>query len=236
MVDVRGILGDVAGLLLVALRSFALTLLFLVLLGLALAAVSYYVLSGHSQLYGVLSALVAFIECVVVGVLLGGKRSIAVTLIHVLRKYQIGSNAVRLIFDRLLGVSAEQTHGERGGWAVQTVERLPLAQAEQRLDDAVHHILQSTTKDRGVTGWLRCRVQTRLTDAVRKLTLARFREEDVQHGGVDLVKVQDDLGGRIDDVLVGKLRGGINLWTVLVLVVLPTQILAMDYIVLAFLK
>jgi len=143
---------------------------------------------------------------------------------------------VRLIFGRLLGVSAAETHGERGVWAVRTVERLPLAQAEQRLDDALHHFVRDTTNDRGVAGWLRRRVRLRLTDAIRTLTLARFRDEHAQHGGVDLVKVQGDLGGRIDGLLIGKLRGGINLWTAIVLVGLPTQILVMDFILLALLK
>jgi hypothetical protein len=236
MPDVREILGDVAGLLLVAVRSFLLTLLFMLLLGVVLAAASYWILSGPHRGYGAIAALVALIECLVVGIILAAKRAVAVTLVHGLHKYQIASAAVRLIFDRLLGVSAERTHGERGGWTTRTVERLPLAQAEKRLDTAIHGIVNAPSDGGGPTGWLQRRVQTRLLGAVHKYTLARFREEQAQHGGVDLAKVQADLGDRIDGLLIGKLRGAINLWMVVALVGLPFQILATDYIALALLK
>ena len=222
--------------LLVGVRSFLLTLLFMLLLGIILAAASYWILSSPHWVYGVVAALVALIECVVVGVVLAGKRAIAVTLVHGLRKYQIGSAAVRLVFGRLLGVTAEEEHGERGGWLTRTAERLPLSQAEKRLDDAVHGILSAPSEGGGMTGWLRRRVQNRLVGTVHKYTLASFREENARYGGVDLAKVQSDLGERIDGMLIGKLRGGINVWTLAVLVGLPAQILALDYVVFAFLK
>jgi len=222
--------------LLLTVRSFLLTLFLMLLLGAALAAASYWILSGPHWVYGLIAALVALAECVIVGVMLAAKRAIGVTLVHGLRKYQLGSKAVRLIFGRLLGVSAEETHGERGGWATRTAERLPLGQAEQRLGDAIRHIVHAPPTNGGATGWIRRRVQVRLLGLVHKFTLARFRDEDAQHGGVDLLKVQDDLGKRIDGLLTGKLRSSINLWTILVLVGLPIQILALDYLVLALLK
>jgi len=46
MITMRGIVRDVAGLLLVAGRSFLLALLFMLLLGGVLAAASYWILSG----------------------------------------------------------------------------------------------------------------------------------------------------------------------------------------------
>ncbi|HEY7315441.1 MAG TPA: hypothetical protein VH643_39290 [Gemmataceae bacterium] len=236
MPDVRGILGDVAGLLLVAVRSFLLTLLFMVLLGVVLAAASYWILSSPHWGYGVIAALVALIECIVVGIILAVKRAVAVTLVHGLHKYQIASAAVRLIFGRLLGVAADETHGERGGWMTRTAERLPLSQAEKRLEKAIHGIVNAPSEGGSPTSWLRRRVQTRLLGAVHKYTLAHFRDEDARHGGVDLVKVQTDLGARIDGIMIRKLRGGINLWTILVLVGLPVQILALAYVVLALVK
>jgi hypothetical protein len=229
-------MGNVAGLLLVAVRSFLLTLLFMLLLGAVLAIASYWILSGPHWVYGVVAALAALGECVILGVVLAAKRAIAVTSIYGLRKYQIGRAAVHLIFGRLLGVTAEEVHGERGGWLARTAERLPLSQAEKRLDEAIHGIINASSEDGGLTGWLRRRVQNRLLGAVHRYTLARFREEDAQHGGVDLVKVQSDLGERIDGMLIGKLRGGINVWTIAVLIGLPGQILAVVYVVFALLK
>ena len=236
MVDLRGAVGNIAGLLTVAVRSFLLTLLFLLLLGVVLAVASYWILSGRYWVYGLVAALVALVECVIVGVVLAAKRAVAVTLVHGLHKYEIGRGAVRLLFGRLLGVTAEEVHGQRGGWVTRTAERLPLAQAEERLNEAVQGIVEAPVEGGGPTGWLRRRVQIRLLCTVHKYTLAHFREEDARHGGVDLVKVQSDLGERMDGMLIGKLRGGINGWTIAVLVGLPAQILALDYVVLALLK
>ena len=236
MINMRGTMGNVAGLLLVTVRSFLLTLLFMLLLGVVLAIASYWILSASHWVYGVVAALVALFECIAVGIILATKRAIAVTLLDGLHKYQIGSAAVRLIFGRLLGVSATENHGERGGWLTRTVERLPLAEAERRLDEAIHGLVNAPSEGGGQTSWLRRRVQNRLLSTVYKYTLAHFRAEHAQHGGVDLVKVQGDLGERIDGMLIGKLRGGINVWTVAVLIGLPGQILALDYVVLALLK
>jgi uncharacterized membrane protein (UPF0136 family) len=236
MVELREIVGGVAGLLLAAVRSFLLTLLLMLLLGAALAATSYWMLSGRHWVYGLIAALVALAECVIVGVILAAKHAVAGTLVHGLRKSHIGSATVRLIFDRLLGVSAEETHGERGGWATKTAERLPLAQVEKRLGDAIRHLIHAPATEGGLTGYVRRRVQVRLLGLVHTLTLASFREEDARHGGVDLAKVQGDLGERIDGLLVGKLRGGVKLWTFLIVAGLIVQVLVLDYVVLVLLK
>lgn len=232
----RGIVGEVAGLLGVALRSWLCTLLLMLLLGVVLAGASYYLLAGLHWAYAGIAAAVALIECVVVGVVLATKRAIAAALLDGLRRLQLGRATLRLVFGRLLGVSAEQEHGERGGWVVRTVERLPLAQAEKSLDDAVCGIVNAPDTGGGPTSWLRRRIQNRLVGSVQKYTLAHFRDEDARHGGVDLAKVGTDLGERIDGLLVGKLRGSVNLWTAAVLIGLPTQILVTVYIVLALLK
>jgi hypothetical protein len=236
MLELRGIVGGVAGLMLVAVRSFLLTLLLMLLLGTVLAAASYWLLSGQHWVYGLILALIALVECAIVGVILAAKRAVAATLVHGLRKSHIGSAAVRLIFDRLLGVAEEGTPGERGGWATKTAERLPLAQAEKRLSDAIRHLIHAPSTEGGLTGRVRRRVQARLLGLVHKFTLASFREEDARHGGVDLTKVQGALGERIDNLLAGKLRSGVNLWTILILVGLPIQILALNFVVLSLLK
>jgi hypothetical protein len=70
-------------------------------------------------------------------------------------------------------------------------------------------------------GWLRRTIQAKLLEAVRKYTLARFREEGAKHGGVDLLKMKEELERTVDDALVQRLCGGLRLWTVLVIVGLP---------------
>ena len=54
-----------------------------------------------------------------------------------------------------------------------------------------------------------------------KYTLARFREEGAKHGGIDLLKVKEELEQTVDDKLVEKIRGGLRVWTILVAIGLP---------------
>lgn len=236
MADLRRIGESIARLLLIAVRSFLFTLLFMLLLGVVLAVVSYQILAESNPVYGLIAAIVALAECVLVGVPLGVKRAIAGALVAGLQKYRIGSTLVQLLFGRLLGVSVEEAHGERGGWLARTAEHLPLAQAEKRIDDALHGLLHAPSEGGSLTGWLHRRVQNQLLASVRKLTLTRFREENAQHGGVDLIKVQRELGEHIDDWLISKFRLGTNLWTVAVLLVLPAQIVVTSYLIVALLK
>jgi uncharacterized membrane protein len=180
--------------------------------------------------------VVALVEAVVVGTLLGGKRALVMALVHGLRTYRLGGAVVGLLFRRLLGVEAEAPAGERGAWLARAAERVPLAQAEARLNGAVEAVLAAPAEGGGPLGWGRRRLQTRLVSAVGKYTLARFREEGAKEGGVDLVKVQAELATRVDDGLANKLARGVNVWTALALLALPAQVLAGVWVVLALLK
>ena len=236
MVDAAAVGKAVAGLSLVAARSFLSALLAFTALGLVLAALCWYWMSGTHPVYGAIAAAAAVLEAVVVGVILGGKRGLVMALVHGLRTYRLGGAVVGLLFKRLLGVSAEAPAGERGNRLARAAGRVPLAQAEARLSGAVSTILAAPAEGGGLWGWWRRRLQTRLVAAVGKYTLARFREEGAGGGGVDLVKVQADLAARVDDGLANKLARGVNLWTALALVGLPAQVLATVWVVLSLLK
>jgi hypothetical protein len=236
MVDFAAFGKAVGRLLLVAARSFFVALLAFTALGLALAALCWYWMSRTHPLYGGIAAVVALLEAVAVGVVFGGKRAVVTALVEGLRTYRLGGAVVGLLFQRLLGASAEAPAGGRGAWLARAAERVPLAQAEARLNGAVSAILAAPAEGGGVLGWGRRRLQTRLVGAVGKYTLARFREEGAQEGGVDLVKVQAELATQVDDRLADKLAHGVNLWTVLALVALPTQVLATVWVILALLK
>ena len=230
MTDARALAGHLTALAWVAFRSFAGTLLVLILAGFVLAGGSYYFLSD-TPLYAGIAAVVAMAESVAAGVLLGGKRAIVMALAHGLTTLHLGKSAVRLVFGRLLGVSAEGEVGERGGAVAQTIERLPLAQAEKRLTEAISGL---TVESGGASGWFRRGLQRRLLGSVQKYTLARFREEGAQRG-VDLVKAQTELEGKMDTLLLGKLRAGMNLWTVLVVLGLPVAVAAQTFLIIMLL-
>src|SRR5262245_61968717 len=172
-VDVRSVGSHLASLAWVALRSFMGTVVVLTLAGIVLAGLSYYFLREHHWIYGVIAVVVALIESVTAGVILGTKRAVMMAVAHGLGSLRLGRSLVRLVFARMLGVAGGEAMGERRGWIPRGLERLPLAQADELLSGAVRHV----TGDAGQGGWVRRKLQERLLEAVRKYTLARFREE-----------------------------------------------------------
>jgi hypothetical protein len=232
MVDLASLWRGAAGLTVVALRSFLGTFLVVSVAGAFLAAASAYLLRQH-PLYASIAAVLAVAEAVIAGILLGGKRAMVMALVHGLRSLQLGQTAVRLVFTRLLGVAESQESGSRNGALVLAAERLPLAQAESRLTAAVNHLLAAPA---GEGGWFRRRVRGLLLKTVKRFTLARFREEGDRFGGVDLGKVQADLETRADGMLLRGVRGGLKLWTVLVVIGLPAVVFAQTYLLLVLLK
>lgn len=230
-VNVRSIGGHLASLVWVGLRSFAATLLVLTLAGFVPAGLSYYFLREHHWLYGATAAAVALIESVGTGFALGSKRAVVTATAHGLAKLRLGRSLVRLVFERMLGVTAGSEFGERGGKVARGLERLPLAKAEELLSGAVRDV----TGDAAQGGRLRRKIQERLLEAVRKYTLARFREEGAKHGGVDLLKVKEDLEQTVDEALTQKVRHGLCLWTALVIVGLPVVVAVQTWVILMLL-
>jgi hypothetical protein len=231
MVGLRSITGHLARLAWVAIRSFASTLVLLSVAGAALAVVSAYFLWDRPA-HALVAAAVALLEGVATGVILGGKRAVVMALAHGLGTLRLGRSIVRLVFERLLSVSEGQEAGEHGGRVVRGLERLPLAQAERFLRGAVQSVLGEAEEG----GRLRRALRARLLGLVQTYTLARFREEEAAHGSINLLKVKEDLEGRIDDDLVKRVRGGLRVWTLLVLVGLPTAVAAQTYVALALMK
>src|SRR5262245_40312244 len=91
----------------VALRSFAGTLLCFLVAGVLLAAGSWYFLRDE-PLYGGMAAALALAEAAATGVFLGGKRALVMTCAHGFKTMGLGQSAMQMIFERLLGVSADQ--------------------------------------------------------------------------------------------------------------------------------
>ncbi len=198
-VDLRSLAGHIAGLAWVAVRSFAGTLALLIVVGAALAAISYGLLREAPWQYRSGAAGLALAESAVAGVMLGMSRATANVLAYALGKLRLGSNLVALIFDRLVAAAGADP---RGGQVVSAVARLPLAQTDVLLSSTVREL----TGEVEANGWLRNKIQARLLEAVGKYTLARFREEGAQHGGVNLLAVRSELERAIDDSLVKNVQ------------------------------
>jgi hypothetical protein len=230
-VDAHYIGGHLAALTWVAARSFLGTLLLLSLAGAVLAGLAWWWLHDYHWAYGTIAAALALAECVATGIILGTKRAVVMTLAHGLGSLLLGRALVRLVFERMLGIAAGTEFGTRGGRVSQGLERLPLAQADELLSGAV----RSLTGDAAKTGWLRRTIQARLLEAVRRYTLGRFRQEGAKYGGIDLMKLKDELEQTVDDALVRKVCSGLWLWTALVILGLPLVVAAQTWLMLALL-
>lgn len=217
MSTIRTIGGHVAGLAWVAIKSFVGTLLVLTGAGIALAAIAYYFLADSTG-WSILIGVVALFEAIAAGIFFGIKRATIMTLAHGLAKLRLGRSAVQLVFNKLIGVTEddERDVGDRGGQVAQFVERLPLAQAEKKLSEAVQAVIRAPEKS-----WFRRHMQGILIRLVQRVTLTAFRKEGAIAGGVDLVKVRADLEDRVDAMLVDRLRSGLNLWTIGIIIGLP---------------
>jgi hypothetical protein len=230
-VDVRSIGSHLASLAWVALRSFLGTMFVLALAGVVLAGLSYYFLRQYPWFYGVIAVTVALIESVTTGFVLGAKRAVLMAVAHGLGALRLGRSLARLVFERMLGVAGGAELGERGGRITRGLERLPLAQADELLSGAIRDVLGDAAQG----GWLRRKILGRLLEAVQKYTLARFREEGAKHGGIDMLKVKEELEQTVDDALVQKVRGGLRLWTALVIIGLPSVVAVQTWIIILLL-
>lgn len=230
-IDIGAIGSSLASLVFVALRSFVGTILVMILAGGVLAGLSCYFLREYQWFYGAGAVAVVIIESVTIGCVLGAKRAMIMAVSHGLGTLRLGRSLVRVIFERMLGIAEDEAVGQRGGRIVRGVEQLPLAQADELLSNTVRGMAGDTEQG----GWLRRKIRTRLLEAIRKLTLSRFREEDAKHGGIDLLKVKEELEQKVDDVLVQKVRGGLRLWTALVVIGLPVLVAMQTYVVILML-
>lgn len=219
----------------VAWRSFLKMILITLAMGVVLGAGSYVYLREQGWV-GPVIGLITVAEALAAGIVLGTKHGFVMALIQGVRDFGIAGAVVRVVFDRLLQVDVQQEFGERGGLIAQGLERLPLSQAEQLLSRAIKNLVNAPSSGRGVVGWFQRLLESRLLRAVEKYTLERFRDEEAKHGGIDLVKVRTHLETDVDELLVAKLRIGVRLWTVAVLVGMPVVVLGQAWAVLAISK
>lgn len=144
------------------------------------------------------AGVLALVVGAVAGGMLSMKRAVTAALAAGLNKLGLGRRAMGMIFGRLLDVSEEEALGERGRAAAKTLERLPLSDAEARLRRAVTSLVGERAQKTGFRAFIARKIQETALRQVEKVTLAQFRKENAEHGGVDLILVRDELGVKID--------------------------------------
>jgi len=200
-----------------ALRAFLRTTVGMICLGGVLAVASFVVAARVSPLHGLLAVVAALALCAVLGTILATKRAVGATLSRGIRELGVARKTTTWLFAQMLGVDERGVVGARGGVVATTLERLPLAQAEQRLADVVQRAVAPDPAATGLRAWLARKLQRRLLDVIQRVTAAEFRTAAAGEGGVDLVRVRDGLADRMDTLLHERVEGGTRSVTVLLI-------------------
>lgn len=216
MPDARQVLNAAADIAGPALASFFKTALLMSLLAIGMGIASYFIASDGSTLRGLLAVLAALIACGVIGFTASWKQALAGGALALLRKQKIASLLLSVVFDKALGISDESQAGARGGQLAQRIERIPLNDAVSKLRLAVIHRIKAAPMGGGLSGMLRRKAEATMLGYLEQISLARFRDEANREGGVDLLKVRNELANTIDEMIIDRI-GSAMLKTTLLL-------------------
>lgn len=197
-----GLFGEVIGALLKPLlRAFFLTATGMFVLNLVATIFVYkFVSADGSQGKAVVGALLVLVLGAILGSMLSVKRAVLTAVREGAKAHRLGQRTVTGLFSRLLGVKdGERSPGVIGA----TAEKIPLGRAEQLVKDAAARLVSEGEK----AGFFRARLHRMIVQRVESLTLSRFRAEENAGGGIDLLKVRDELSTTVEDKLLGILDG-----------------------------
>lgn len=196
-----------------ALKALLRTVFGMVLLGVVVTVATVAYVAQGSWLRGGIAAAVLLVALAVVTGILAVKNAVMRGLLHGLQKLALGKRVLGVLFAKL-GVTDDSTQGERAGALGRTVERVPLRDAEARLRGAVNAVLAERAEKTGVRAWLARKLIASAVTRIEAITLARFRSEDAQAGGVDLLVVRDELSTTIDQTLASTISSKLNVLNV----------------------
>ena len=167
-----------------------------------------YVGSRHGEFAArIVASLFVGVIGTIATLVLSSHRAVFAVVQGALEKLAMGSALFQVVFRYLLGVSEETAPGQRMGVVGNALEtRIPLEQAQQRLNNAIFRLKREHHDVSGLRGWLLTKVRTSLLGLVASVTLARFRRDDQTQGAVDLIRVRDELGEGLDALLVDQVR------------------------------
>ena len=197
------------------LMAFLRTTVGMICLGGGLAVVAFAMAARVSPLHGLLAACIAVAACTVIGVILATKRAVGASLMLAVGELRLGKTTTQWLFAQMLGVDDGAAIGARGVVVATTLERLPLAQLEQRLAEVVDRAVAPDRAATGVRAWLQRKLVARLLGAIAQVTVSRFRSAAADAGGIDLIRVRDELAERMDGLVRDRIAGGTRKVTVL---------------------
>jgi hypothetical protein len=198
-----GSLVDALGTLLKPLfRAFVRTAAGMLVLSLLLAIVVYRIAStGGTPWKAAVAVLLVLLCGAILGSMLAVKRAVLTALREGAKAQRLGQRTLDALFSRLLGVKDGQRSAGSGLGAA--VEKIPLARAEQLARDAANKLIDEGRS----TGFFRARLHRMAIERIESLTLTRFRAEDSAAGGIDLVKIRDELAATVEEKLISVING-----------------------------
>jgi hypothetical protein len=131
--------------------------------------------------------------CLIVGVPLGIHRMITGTSAEAVRRTRLAS--------RIVGGALDQVIARFGGHVSGAINRVPLSEIEQGLQQRVSNWFGAPAEAKGLRAALSRRISARIDSAIRRITLAEYRRAEHPDGQVDLVRLRDDLAGRADSLV-----------------------------------
>lgn len=172
------------------------------LFALVLSASSFAIAARGSVFRGALAAGIAILSCIAFGSVVSIRRALLYALVTAAEKQRIAGRIAATILDGLLGGTEEGAKSR----VARSVERIPLAQATELLRDAIRTRVGETRSRRWLFGILGRRLERSLLRLVERVALDRFRADAEHGGGVDLLKVRNELNENADRWIVDLVR------------------------------
>ncbi|HSG73407.1 MAG TPA: hypothetical protein VLA12_23530, partial [Planctomycetaceae bacterium] len=194
-------------------REFFRWLILIGIFGLGLAGISTALLADNF-VYAAIVFTITLAETLAIGILLSGKRAIFRTVLAAIQDGKPLRKIVRKLFDQIiLGPEAESEIESKDDPEVEpelhpkietetklnsgskpavgrAIEKIPFAEAERRMNEAVSGFLKSKQDSNRLRDRLKSRAESRLLKMIQKTTLARFRKQESETGEIDLKLVR----------------------------------------------
>ena len=154
-----------------------------------------------SILRGLLAVAIVVVLGVVVGTVLSLKTAVVGAIRVAVERLALGRRLAGRVFARLEG-TAVAAHAER----------IPLAQAEQKLRAAIGGVQR---EDLAGQTWAVRKVGEKVLGAIETVTLARFREEGQATGGISVARTGAVVGETIDGFVLDTLAKKVTALTAL---------------------
>lgn len=196
-----------------AAKSFLATIAIATVAGLALAAVSRYLLRDAPWFLQLVAVALALVESLTAGALLAIRRTMVLPFITVVGSLGMCRTFVRALFLRM----------PAAGSFADGLDRLPLAEAEIQFSEAVREFQGEISEG----SWFRRKIQRTLLSAIHAIALARFREQGGKQGEVDISRVRQELETTIDQTIVNRLHAALK-WRILLVVSIVLALVALQ--------